>query len=257
MRLFDDIAALYERELRIPENNVCRLRCDAPYKSPLLPWHVGEEYGADALRLLFIRRPHLRGEPAEDRPAGTLDGRATADRHFRTQPWPFWRSLREVLKRVYGSEREGWRRIALTTIVKCATSSGGPESNDRTSATTKLCCIQQVGVIRQELAILEPRTIVLLTGKGYDDWLKELLWARGQEWRDTAGRSRVRLCGDAPLAWWEREIVGGRAKWPVRVLRVGDPGGRPLPAYAAMLAGWVAGEEAQAVSRARPGVSRR
>lgn len=251
MSLFEDVAALYEGELRVPVNNVCRLRCDARFKRPLLPWHVGEKYGGDARRLVVIRRPHRGDDPAEDRPSGTQDGRATADRFFRTKRWPFWRFAREVLGRVYGSEEEGWSRIALTTIVKCANSTGGTESNDRTSSTMKLCCIGQVGVIRQELAILDPKTIVLFTGRDYDDWLKELRWARDQEWRDVGGRSMLKACGDAPLPWWECEIAGGGES--VRVLRVGDPRGKPLEAFATMLAGWITGlEKPRPTVRAAP-----
>src|SRR5262245_22290427 len=126
-RLYAGIAALYEKELRLPAQNVCNLRCDARFKNPLLPWHIGPDFEHDALRLVIVGRPHRRDDPATTRPAGTLDGRATADVRFASAPWAFWRYTREVLRRVHGSPETGWRRVALTTIVKCATAHGVSE----------------------------------------------------------------------------------------------------------------------------------
>jgi hypothetical protein len=236
---FARIAALYEDDLRIPSNNVCRLRCDARTKRPLLPWHVGDRFAEDPLRLVIIGKPHREDEPTVDRPGGTQDGRATADRLFRTKPWPFWRYTRELLRRLHGSEEEGWSRTALTTLVKCSNAKGGAEANDRTTPTMKACCIGDLGVVRQELAILEPRTVILYTGRPYDAWVKGLCWRRGQSWRDVTSMTHIRRCGDVPLPWWEGEMSGSGPR--VRVLRLGHPQGKPLQAYVTLLTRWISG----------------
>jgi hypothetical protein len=236
-RLFAGIAALYEKDLRIPAQNVCALRCDARFKAPLLPWHIGAEYGRDPMRLVIVGRPHRRDDPAEPRPAGTLDARRTADERFRSTPWAFWRYTREILRRVYGAPETGWPRIALTTIVKCATAVGISESDDRTTRTMKLCCLGEIGVLQKELELLAPRTVVLYTGRDYDAWVPGLGWSLRQRWRDLTHPAHVVQCGGVPLHWWEGEIAGDGH--PMRVLRVDHPQGKPLDAYAGLVSDWI------------------
>lgn len=237
MDLFERVARLYEIDLRVPHGNVCRLRCDARHKRPLLPWHIGDLYENDPRRLVIVGKPHRADEPTEPRPAGTQDGRATADRLFRTKPWPFWRYTREILGRLYGSPDEGWRRVVLTTIVKCTNATTGRAGGDTTSNTMKECCIRQAGVIGDELGILAPRTVVLLTGSGYDPWLHRLCWQYRQAWEDRTDRRKVVLCGGHPLPWWEAAITGGGTH--VRVLRVGHPRGKPIQAYVTRVTDWI------------------
>ena len=235
--LFERIARLYEEGLRVPASNVCRLRCDARDKRPLLPWHVGDHYESDPRRLVIVGKPHRDDLPTVERPAGTQDGRVLADRLFRTRPWPFWRYTREVLARVYGSGEEGWDRVVLTTIVKCTSARGGSEGIDETTSTMKVSCIREVGVLRRELEILKPRTLVLYTGRGYDDWLEYLCWSPAQRWQEVTGRLNMRDCGGIPMPWREGEIAGGEE--PVRVLRLGHPQGKPMAAYVGMLHEWL------------------
>jgi hypothetical protein len=236
-RLFAGIAALYEKELRIPAQNVCNLRCDARFKAPLLPWHIGGEYQRDPLRLVIVGRPHRQDDPAVPRPSGTLDGRRTAGERFASSPWAFWRYTREILGRVHGSPETGWSRIAMTTIVKCATALGVSESDDRTTRTMKLCCLGEVGVLQKELEILAPRTVVLYTGRDYDAWVPALGWSLRQRWRDLTHPAHVVQCGGVPLHWWEGEISGDGH--PIRVLRVDHPHGKPLDAYAGLVSDWI------------------
>ena len=249
--LFTQVAALYEDDLRIPANNVCRLRCDARTKRPLLPWHIGRRFADDPHRLVIIGKPHREDEATADRPGGTQDGRATADRLYRSKPWPFWRYTRELLRRLHGTEEEGWSRVALTTIVKCSNATGGAEAADRTTRTMKDCCIGDLGVARKELAILAPRTVILYTGRDYDEWVPTLCWAKAQRWRNVTRPAHLVRCGTAPLHWWEGEIEGGET--PVRVLRVGHPQGKPLADYTTRLARWVSGPAAAAAVTARRG----
>ena len=235
--LFERVARLYEEDLRVPANNVCRLRCDARSKLPLLPWHVGDRYDSDPRRLVLVCRPHREEIKAGPRPSGILDGRDLADRLYRTKTWPFWRYTRALLDRVYGSESEGWDRVVLTTIVKCTKGGAGGEAVDETTATMKLCCIREVGVIGSELEILKPANVVLLTGRGYDLWLKHLCSAPGREWRDVTSRLHLVDCGGVPMPWWEARIVGrGKA---ARVLRLDHPHGKPLADYVGMVAAWL------------------
>ena len=237
MDLFERVTRLFEEELKVPHGNVCRLRCDARYKRPLLPWHIGDLYESDPRRLVIIGKPHREDEPTTSRPAGTQDGRATADRLFRTKSWPFWRYTRELLRRVYGSPEEGWRRVVLTTIVKCTNATGAGAGGDTTTRAMKESCIREAGVIREEMALLAPRTLVLFTGGGYDEWMGRLCWEYRQVWEDRSDRRGMVRCGNIPLPWWEAAITGGAA--PVRVLRVGHPRGKPLDDYVARVADWI------------------
>jgi hypothetical protein len=239
VELFERVARLFETDLRVPNGNVCRLRCDARFKRPLLPWHVGDLYESDPLRLVLVGRPPRQDEPALPRPAGTLDGRETSEALFRGKRWPFWLHTREILKRVYGSPEAGWRRLVLTSIVKCANSRMAGTTNDTTTRVMKESCLREAGVLREELAVLAPRTVVLFTGGGYDEWLDRLCWEYRQVWTDRGDRRRMVMCGNVPLLWWEASITGGA--FPVRVLRVGHPQGRPVEVYAGQVAAWIAG----------------
>lgn len=237
MDLFQKIARLYEEDLRVPDNSVCRLRCDARVKRPLLPWHIGELYESDPRRVVLIGRPRVPVQAMGETAGGRRDGREAADRLYRTARQPFWRYARKALERVFGSAEEGWKRVALTTLVKCAGAGGGTEDADGASETMKTSCIREVGAIRWELAILNPGSIVICAGKGYDRWLDHLCWSPDQRWRDLSARSHVRVCGTVPIPWWEREIVGGRQ--PARLLRLDDPRGRPMKEYVEMLSDWL------------------
>jgi len=235
--LFERVTRLFEEELKVPHGNVCRLRCDARFKRPLLPWHIGDLYESDPRRLVIVGRPQRDDHESVARPAGTRDGRAAAERLYRTKPWPFWRYTREILARVYGSSDEGWRRVALTTIVKCANAGPRAGGGDATTRVMKESCIREAGVIREELAVLAPRTLLLYTGRDYDEWVDRLCWEYRQRWVDRGDRRRVVLCGHLPLPWWEGEIAGGARS--VRVLRVGPPQGKPLDEYATRVAAWL------------------
>lgn len=235
--MFEDIARLYEQTLRVPKHEVCRSACDARFKRPLLPWHIGDLYAADPRRLVIIGKPHREDEPTISRQAGTQDGRETAERLFNTRYSSFWSYTADILSRVYGSAEDGWRRIVLTTIVKCTNATKGADGGDTTSGLMKSSCIGTLGVIRKELGILRPRTIVLYTGDKYDTWVPQLNWDSEQRWRDLTMRGHRVDCGGTLLHWWEGALSDRQTT--VRVLRVGHPLFKPSEAYVRLLAAWL------------------
>jgi hypothetical protein len=98
-------------------------------------------------------------------------------------------------------------------------------------------CIGTLGVIRKELAILKPATVILYTGKDYDNWIPRLMWASRQKWRSLTNEAHEVDCDGVRLRWWEGELTGGPTH--VRVLRVGHPQGKPVDAYVRMLSDWI------------------
>lgn len=47
-------------EMNLVENEYCK-QCNACYKTPILPWIVGGEYGKSEYKLMIVGKPH-RGE---------------------------------------------------------------------------------------------------------------------------------------------------------------------------------------------------
>jgi hypothetical protein len=235
-RLFERIATLYEGSIRVPVNETCRTRCDAKHVRPLLPWHIGDLYSTDSLRLVIIGKPHREDKETADRQAGTQDGRATARRLFETTNWNFWAYTKDILRTVFGSEEKGWRRTVITTIVKCTNSSPDTGWNDQTTEKMKIACVQDNRVIQRELGILLPRTIVLYTARAYDDCIADLAWTQSQRWQNLTSQSHTVSCGDVALPWWERRLVGERDH--VQVLRTGHPGRKPRE-FITLVSGWL------------------
>jgi len=223
--LFAQIAALYEGSVRIPKNEICRTQCDAKCVRPLLPWHIGDFYSTDPLRLVIVGKPHREDVKTASRAAGTQDGRGTARWLYVTKDWDFWKYTRQIFRNVYGSDDEGWRRTGITTIVKCTNSSPATGWHDQTTNKMKAACVSANRVIQQELKILKPRTIVLYTALDYEDCVADLPWEDDQKWVDsTTQRHRVG-CGSTTIPWWDRRLVSNEGH--VRFLRTGHPGRKP------------------------------
>ncbi len=84
---FQQLCSLYETRLRLLKNPVC-VRCDAKIRNPLAVWHVGSEFRASKIRLLFVGKPH-RGKPGIIRPSGLIDPRERV-KELRHMSWPYW-----------------------------------------------------------------------------------------------------------------------------------------------------------------------
>ena len=69
-----------------------------------------------------------------------------------------------------GAGADGWEKVALTNLLKCNLGS----TTDTSSTVMKNFCLRDLGVFRRELQIIQPRKIVLYTGRAYDDYLEDL-----------------------------------------------------------------------------------
>ncbi len=235
--MYKELTAIYESDLRIPHNEICTRFCDAKYKVPLLPWHIGKQYGASVPRIVFVGKPHREDLPTQRLTSGLQDGQALADTLFRTSTWAYWSYTREILAAVFGNTETGWEQVALTNIIKCT--SVGRESGgaDRTTSRMKDACIRNLGVIRAELRLLRPTHVIMYLGSSYDSYIKDMRWDERQAWRDLTAVSHVKECGGRPLKWYEKSLE--RSGSTTRFLRVGHPQGKPKKAYIGLLRDWL------------------
>ncbi len=221
-------------ELDLPQHQVC-LNCEAGIKSPLLPWHIGSEYGSTRDRLVFVGKTHRRA-PGEKLASGALDARKRAEELYTDVPWPYWSYTRDVLKTVYGDVAVGWERIALLNAVKCTST----QTSDKTSRQMATSCLSKVGVLGRELEILQPTMVVLYTWSFYKDLFEN-------PFPDSAKAKCIAIhttwtnrvdCGRKQLGWWHRTF---ETKWcpQLHMLVVGHPERKKRKEYVPLLANWI------------------
>ena len=223
-------------ELELPQHKVC-VDCEAETKNPLLPWHIGDSYGDSSDRLVFVGKPH-RGIPAGalKLELGILDARKRAEELFAHTSWPYWRYTRDILKTVYGDATAGWQRIAMLNAVKCTSTEG----SDKTSRQMATSCLSDVGVLGQELEILQPTIIVLYTWSFFKD-LFEQPFPQSAKAKctsvHTTWQHRV-ACGRKRLGWWHRTF---ETSWcpELQMLVVGHPERKKRKEYVSLVANWI------------------
>lgn len=211
--------------LKLGKNENC-LRCNAAYKTPLLPWIVGGGYESSKYRLMIVGKPH-RG------PADPVSNHAFCmDKHLDwllNSPWAYWSYSKNIAQVLYGED--GLNQIVLTNVVKCTNT----ESEDKTTCEMMDCCVCQNAVIWREVATLKPLNIVFYTYNLFSEYLKELpfqLKLLKEECKDVQ-------CGEKTLHWWERVVL---AEWgAVKVLVTGHPERMCKKDYVKLIADWVQG----------------
>lgn len=232
---FRRFCRLYERDLRLLHNDICS-RCDARVRNPLAIWHVGTSFRQSPVRVLFVGKPH-RGKPGKERASGVLDARECVE-ELRHKPWAFWSYTIEIARRVFRScdDDQAWQRIALTNLVKCTNNRGGDSgSGDLTSKQMVRCCVNELGVLREEIALLRPTHVVFYTGSLFPDLVTSL-----QLHQQVARRRmprRYRRCGGQRIVWRQQTAQTG---WgPMRVLVTSRPERKPKEKYTKLVASWV------------------
>jgi len=232
MKAFNEIIELFEIELDIP-NNISCLECDAEYKNPLLPWHIGEKYFSPDGGILFAGKPH-RGTPGKARKSGILDARERANELYLKKSWAYWSYPKAILTKVYGSSSEGWKYIAFTNIIKCTSTN----STDKTSYLCADKCINNNQVIFEEIRQLKPRKIVLFTWSLHRQLLVNLPIAKENTVMEHTDINHTINCGKKMLGWWSRSF---ESTWDtnVDILVVGHPERMKKNDYIKLISKWL------------------
>lgn len=180
-------------ELNLGENEYCK-KCNACYKTPLLPWIVGADYEKSEYKLMIIGKPH-RGE-----------GKRVSNNAFFMDycidwlmgcRWPYWSYSRQIAQNLY--DLEGMNKIVLTNVVKCSNTDG----KDTTTREMMDACIRKNGVIWREISLLKPKNILFYTYKLFPEYLKDIPFQV-----ELLGEKREFVkCGAKAMPWWERLIM--------------------------------------------------
>jgi hypothetical protein len=183
-----------------------------------------------------LGKSHRDDRPTLELPGGIQDGRATADELQAGSTWPYWSYIRQALERVYGDWRTGWKVVARSNLVKCTSVRKGMKSADVTTNTMRNQCMRELGVVRQELRLLKPDMLILLTGEDYDEYIPCLSSspADGVRWLGDQGHKIP--CGEKRLLTQEFTIeLDSRT---IFGLRLGHPERMKKNQYVAHLANW-------------------
>lgn len=186
-------------EMELGENNFCK-KCNASYKTPLLPWIVGEEYETSEYKLMIVGKPH-RGE-AEKVSKYSFAMNKHIDWLINDCNWAYFSYSREIAQQLYGSK--GINKIALTNVVKCTNTEG----KDKTSEEMLDCCIRKNGVIWQEIKRLKPYNIVFYTYKLCKNYLQELPF----QIELIKEEEKSLFCGRKKIKCWEKIIIDRMGK---------------------------------------------
>jgi hypothetical protein len=218
---------------------------------PLGIWHVGEQFGDDELRIIFVGKPH-RGEPwagtNKTRYSGSnllvenehskyaiAENRATELYHKAS--WPYWLYTKEIVTRIYGDEKIAWDKIGFTNLVKCTVS----DNTDHTLDSMKQNCVMELGVIWKELEVLKAKNVILYLGPYYDYCISnEILYKYlGVERIDEKTDSKWSIpVGQKRCLWWDRQLflkTGGS----IRFLRVSHPERMKKFDYVEAISNWL------------------
>jgi hypothetical protein len=234
--VYKALAKLFERELELAKNDVCRQQCDAKSKIPQLPWYVGESYAKQDRRLVILRDTH-RSDQRASKMGGLRDPRELTERLLWNETKANWSYIYEFLELLHGDAEEGLDAVAMTSIVKCTNVGRNNPKARRSSEKMRESCIRTLGVIGKELELLAPTHVLAILDATYDPYLNDLRWAGDQVWWNLNAPDNTVKCGKVTMAWFERELVGLSGR--VRFVRVAPPQGKPREPYLRRLHQWV------------------
>ena len=195
-------------KLNLLDNEICR-KCNAFFRTPLIPWAVGEKYDASDYKVLFVGKPHRGDGVAITKHAFYLE---TDSDWFMKVKWPYWRYTGEIANRLYDKKgKEGWDYIALSNVIKCSSAL----KQDCTTKEMVDCCIKGNAVIWKEIEILKPKNIVFYTYKlpFGKTALKDIPF--NNQLLDE--NDEPRKCGNKIIRWWTRTLMTDWGKMNVLV----------------------------------------
>lgn len=230
-------------DCRIGNNSTCQ-RCRANEQAtfrrlsnPFSFWHIGAEFQTDPLRCVFIGKNAVGGadDPINDRVSDvTQIGRLL----YLEGKLSYFTYTHKIVCRVAGvsTREEAIRRIALTNLIKCNHSTGA-ERKDTTSDSMRHLCLEEIGVVWKEIALLQPRHIVLYTGVGSYDWNIER-FRYGDSFEDKTDKGMKVLIGQKYMGWWHRDFYSN-GQLVLRMLRTGHPERKKRDPFVDSIATWL------------------
>lgn len=151
---------LFENKLNLGKCPSCSA-CDAMFKNPLMPWYIGDNFYQTKERVLFFGKPH-RGTPGEVLESGIIDPSKIV-LELIDKSWPYWSYTKHIGEQLYGEN--GIDYLAMSNIIKCTNVNADKPGKavDNTSIKMAEACIGNLGVIFEEIEIINPKTLIFYT----------------------------------------------------------------------------------------------
>lgn len=224
--------------LDLVKNKHCK-NCDVgeQFKRPLLPWYIGSRFSETSERIVFVGKTHRDDLSARSRHDRYQDrsGEVEGDHGYWNGSWAFWSYTKAIIERVYGESVDSLQRVAITNLVKCASTA----NVDRTTPGMIDECVRNIGVIWRELAKLEARNIVFYTYHLYPSSLENPPISNQCLNVNGSNIDTMVDCGAKQIGFWERECL---TEWHpnVRILVTSHPGTKKKDDFVDRIAGWIA-----------------
>jgi len=176
---------------------------------PLSYFNIGDEYEDDEYRIAFVGKTtwYDKSDVNElSRYPGSIfrDCRNHCKSMFENHPSKFWVYIRRIAQQLYEEEKDNTNRllshIVITNLTKCNTSEG---SDDTTPYFLTDKCAE---IFEEEIRILQPKHIILLTGRGYDPYTAKLKFGYRNPPKNVNGQMGRHKIGNIDACWWEREF---------------------------------------------------
>jgi hypothetical protein len=197
---------------------------------PISFFGVGERFENDFFKVLFVGKNTwynkddaigLKTFSGSDFKDAREDGRDLFEHNCSA----FWRCIREITQRLYPQfkkpsrtwdYKELWEHIAVTNLTKCNTSTE-IDYGDTTPYYFTEQCIQ---LFEEEVTQLQPKHMILFTGKGYDHYITKLSFIEGKNFDE----DHQKIINGKAVWWLEgRSLVGNEMFF----LRTCHPQGAP------------------------------
>ena len=180
---------------------------------------VGEDFQEQAFRVMFVGKTVQDGWESDlIKELGVLDIRKSAQELFYPQwssPNPFFQSIRQVCTMLWGvQDLDYWRRISITNLVKCSTST----DSDTTPDTMVSNCIN-AGFFEKEVSMTKPTHIVFFVGPYYN--LGSIHFGFDPLEDEVEEKTSI---GKKTLLWGHRRFVDSKGSVRMQYLRAYHPG---------------------------------
>lgn len=213
------------KQMQLAENEYCKecrnkikqiidTKPEGKISKPVCCWFVGNNYATNKKRILFIGK-NARGYWCEKGEEGEIiafqDARQVNDERkpLWEVSWPYWSYTKAITQQIFGSD--SLENVAFTNLIKCNFSG----DKDTTTGFMKDCCINKVGVVKEEIKIIKPTHIVIFSGTSYDEQIKNMFD------KITVKNEKNVTVGKKTMPWFEAEVVLQNSS--IKLLRIGHP----------------------------------
>jgi|GEM_PF-422646 len=145
---------------------------------------------------------------------------------------PYWGYLECIIQKLYGKTEEGIKNIAITNIIKCNTTGAQENSDDKTEKHIRNNCINS-SAFEKEIEIMKPRRIIFLTGKDYDEYIRNFKFGCSKSFDE--GNTRI----DEKIISWSRILFDEDKSKYCFVLRTSHPQGKNKKRFVENIINWI------------------